>query len=336
LGYDSPNANVIALRQNSTPLAMLKSAIPRILRPDFSWPRSMHTTIAENTPPTPSVGSLVVRRFWGLVHRLLARFSLSYCSWFDIPFNGQIMELPFGLILKWSDRTRVEEVIAMQMARAAGMPVPKVLCCGEQPATSFRLISILMTRLPGWPLNNSGEPLEVEEEGPWLYELGRCLCAMRAWKSPFNGKRICSVAGTSISTQRVPNHSMGPVEDERELHEYLLSPASSHGFASPEEYHKTLALARKILDMPHRVVFTHGDFKAHNILIDDEGHLSGFLDWECAGWCPEYWEFATAMRFGRNSWWYQVASVLGGDQYLAELECDVALNLLTVDSYIAW
>ena len=134
--------------------------------------------------------------------------------------------------------------------------------------------------------------------------------------------------GTSISSQRVPGHSTG-VESERE---YLLSLASSHGFASREEYEKTLALAKKILDMPHRIVFTHGDLKAHNILVNDEGHLSGFLDWECAGWCPEYWDFTTAMRFGRNSWWYQVASILGGDQYSAELECDVALNL-TVDSY---
>jgi aminoglycoside phosphotransferase (APT) family kinase protein len=86
--------------------------------------------------------------------------------------------------------------------------------------------------------------------------------------------------------------------------------------------------------MPHRIVFTHGDFKTHNILIDDGGRLSGFLDWESAGWCPEYWEFTTAMRFGQHSWWCQVASLLGGDQYLAELECDVAPNSLTVDSYI--
>jgi hypothetical protein len=47
------------------------------------------------------------------------------------------MKLPFGLILKWSDRTRVEEVVAMRMARTAGMPVPRVLCCVEQPATIF-------------------------------------------------------------------------------------------------------------------------------------------------------------------------------------------------------
>jgi hypothetical protein len=63
--------------------------------------------------------------------------------------------------------------------------------------------------------------------------------------------------------------------------------------------------------MPHQIVVTHGDLKAHNIPVDDEGHLSGFLGGECARWCPEYWEFTIAMRFGRNSWWYQ---------YLAELE----------------
>lgn len=108
------------------------------------------------------------------------------------------MELPFGLILKCSDRTRIEEALAMQMARSARMPVPKVLCCGEHLGIPFRLISILMTRLPGWPLENSSDPLEVDEEGPWLDELGRCLHAMRAWRSPFNGKRVCLVAGTSI------------------------------------------------------------------------------------------------------------------------------------------
>lgn len=124
------------------------------------------------------------------------------------------------------------------------------------------------------------------------------------------------------------------MESEEELHEYLLSTASTHGFNSTEDYDKALNKAKSILAISHRVVFTHGDFKAHNILVDDEGHLSGFLDWESAGWCPEYWEFTTAMRFGRNSWWYQVALSLGGNQYLTELECDVALNSLTVDSYI--
>lgn len=103
---------------------------------------------------------------------------------------------------------------------------------------------------------------------------------------------------------------------------------------STEEYEQTQAVARTIFDLPYRIVFTHGDFQTHNIIIDGEDRLSGFLDCECAEWCPEYWEFTTTMRFGRHTWWYQVSSHLGGDQYLAELECDVALKNLTVDSYV--
>ena len=260
--------------------------------------------------------------------------SRSYCSWFRIPFLPPIIELPFGLILKRSERTSIEEAVATQIARAAGMPVPKILCYGEHP-TDFRRISILMTRLPGWPMNNSsGLHFIAEEEEPWLSDLGKCLDAMRKWKNPFPDKQICSAIGTAIPSQRVPNHAMGPFQTEKELHEYLLSPASSHAFKSLEEYQTTMTRARKIINISHRSVFTHGDLKAHNILVDENYCLSGFLDWESAGWCPDYWDFTTALRFGSNSWWGHAMSTLGGDQYSAELDYDRALNDLTVDSYI--
>lgn len=129
---------------------------------------------------------------------------------------------------------------------------------------------------------------------------------------------------------------MGPFVNEGELYEHLFTPVSDHGFKAREEFEQTLACARRLEQKKDcRAVFTHCDFKAHNILVGDDGHLSGFLDWESAGWYPEYWEFTTAMRFGRDGWWFQVASWTGGNHYLEELDSDIALNLLTVDSYIA-
>ncbi|KAI2005305.1 hypothetical protein LOZ39_002795 [Ophidiomyces ophidiicola] len=295
----------------------------------------MPSTISENTPPAPPIPSATARRFWAIIHKALFFFSERYCSWFDLPF-GNLAELPFGLIMKWTDRTSMEEVIAMKMARAAGMPVPKVLSCGEHPGDPFnRVFSILMTRLPGTSLENSGDPFEPDNEGLWIHELKLCLNSMRMWRAYSDENHICSVLGTSIQSTRVPNHIMGPFTSERGLTQYLLSAASAHGFKSREEYDKALVRAKRIDQHSHRVTFTHGDFKAHNILVDDDGHLSGFLDWESAGWCPEYWDFTTAMRFGQNSWWYQVAMWMGGDQYLEELNADIALNMLTVDSYIA-
>lgn len=224
----------------------------------------------------------------------------------------------------------------MQMARAAGMPVPKLLCCGKHPNAPYsRTFSILMTRLPGVALENSSYQLEIDAEGPWLEELKTCVHSMRSWYPP-DQSPISSPIGTSIRSSRVPDHIMGPFTSEREFHDYLFSPASSHAFESHAEYEQTLVCAKKLQQRSHRIVFTHGDLKAHNIIVDDEGQLSGILDWESAGWYPEYWEFTTAMRFGRGSWWFQVASWIGGDQNLEELASDVALNLLTVDSYIAF
>lgn len=60
----------------------------------------------------------------------------------------------------------MEEVITMKIARAAGMPVPKVLNCGEHPGDSFnRVFSILMTRLHGISLENSGDLMANRNPG---------------------------------------------------------------------------------------------------------------------------------------------------------------------------
>ena len=305
-------------------------------RPGFTWPQRMRPSICKTTPSIPSCPGKLQRRTWGLVHKALYYVSRWYSRWYGLDFDARIMDLPFGLILKWSDRTSMEEAAAMQMARAAGMPVPRVLSCGEHPKESFnRCYSILMTRLPGIPLENSFDPLLVESEEPWLFELKECVTSMREWIAP-HPERISSVIDTPLRSARVPNHSMGLFTNETEFHDFLLSPASGHGFSTTSEYIQALNQANKIRTYPHRNTFTHGDFKAHNILVGDDGHLSGFLDWESAGWLPEYWEFTTAMRFGANSWWFQVASWIGGDQYNRELLCDIALNSLTVDSYIAF
>jgi len=43
----------------------------------------------------------------------------------------------------------------------------------------------------------------------------------------------------------------------------------------------------------HGIVFTHGDFGPANIIIKD-GRVAAILDWEMAGWYPDYWEFVKA------------------------------------------
>lgn len=45
-----------------------------------------------------------------------------------------------------------------------------------------------------------------------------------------------------------------------------------------------------------RSVFTHGDIAPRNIMVDENGNITGIIDWEWAGWYPDYWEYAQIMR----------------------------------------
>ncbi|RAK73768.1 aminoglycoside phosphotransferase family protein [Aspergillus fijiensis CBS 313.89] len=315
---------------------MATSFVPSILRPDYTWPCRAPFTVSPTTPPVPRVSWKPIRLAWGLVHRALRYFSRWYCSWFGIRFDYNIIPLPFGLVIKWTDRSSVEEAVATQMARAGGLPVPKVLNYGEHPFPDCcRRVSILMTRLPGITLGGYIDlEYNPETEEPWLQELKTCVHAMRMWTPPASRQNwVSSPLGTCLRSSRVPCHIMGPFENQTQLHNFLLSPASSHAFKSQAEFEKAMAVARKLDQRRYRMVFTQGDFMAHNILVGDDGHLSGMLDWESAGWYPEYWEYTTAMRFGRDSWWFRAVSWIGGSEYLEELDYDRALNSLTVDTY---
>ncbi|EEP76426.1 predicted protein [Uncinocarpus reesii 1704] len=276
------------------------SLLPRCFMPDFTWPHHISPTVASEIPETT---------------------------------RATHPKLPFGLILKWSDGTRLEEVLTTQVARRAGFPVPKVICYGDHPDTPHAPVSILMTRIPGDELGRVYKTLSGTERDSIQLQLKGYLEAIRRWKSPWGENRICSSAGTAIRSVRVPNHLVGPFESEQEFNDYLRSTAWSGGFPSETEYNDALDHARKMDSMPHRIVFTHGDLKHHNILVHN-GQITGFLDWESAGWCPEYWDFTTALRFiPKDHWWYNFVIGLGAGPYMAELDCERALTSLTVDSY---
>lgn len=127
----------------------MESSIPRFFLPDFTWPDRISPVITDQIPATVRPAHPLLPRFRDIVHRYLQRISDHYCSWVGVLYNNQIAELPFGLILKWSDGTRIEEVLTMQVGRRAGFPVPRVTCYGEHPDCPHAPVSILMTRVPG-------------------------------------------------------------------------------------------------------------------------------------------------------------------------------------------
>jgi hypothetical protein len=293
-------------------------------------PRNSPTTqLSSEIPPTPEPSHPLVRRFWGYIHSFLLRFSIHYCRWVGIPFDNQIIPLPFGLLLKWSDGTRLEEV------RATGLPTPKIISYGEHPNTHHAPVSILMTRLPGREIGQVYQSLSPKAKTIALTEFKLHLPTIRGWASPWGDERVCSITGGAIRSIRVPNHTIGPCETPQEFHEYLLS-AAYNSFASEAVYEEKLHSARKLQSLQRPgVKFTHGDIKHHNILVDEEGHITGLIDWESAGWYPEFGEYTTALRFlPKDFWWYEFLMKAGAQRYLEESECERALTSLTIESYV--
>ena len=313
----------------------LSSLVPRLLLADYTWSRK-EKAILEDIPQTPAPTFYVVQRFWAFVHFYLREFSYLYCQWLGVPFDNQVCALPFGLMLKWSDGTRIEEVLATKVAYNAGFPAPKIINYGYHPTVLHAHVSILMTRLPGEELSTAYEKMDPTEKATIKSELKMYLDVMRKWKNPWGRECICSISGSPIRSVRIPHHKVGPCENEQAFFDHLIGAAWKGGL-SKEKYSELFETASKLPALkPHKIVFTHGDLKHHNILAY-RGHVSGFLDWESAGWYPEYWDFTTATRFGGvpGYWWYELMLDIFGDEYLDELKSERALTPLTVDSY-AW
>jgi hypothetical protein len=79
----------------------------------------------------------------------------------------------------------------------------------------------------------------------------------------------------------------------------------------------------------HHLVFTHGDLATHNILVRTHGdtcNIAAILDWECAGWYPDYWELTRALRsnFGATAdFWERLRKL---DLFVGKFEDEIELE----------
>lgn len=318
-------------------LSMRLPKIPNIWSPTFTWPHRLLGTVplASTFPSTPSLASKTTRRVVGFLHSYLPTISLWYCKVVGIEFDNCIVPLPFGLVLKWSDDTRLEEVAAMLMARAAGLPVPFVISYGDHLDTPHAPVSILMTRVPGHELGEVYENMSTIEKHTIKNEMNTILDTMRGWCKPHGRFRVCSVMDTSIRSLRIPDHLVLPCDTESEFNEHLLRPAFTSYLQSEDKdlFDQKLSTIDRLHSVRHPIVFTHGDLKHHNIMVHN-GHVSGFIDWECAGWYPDYWEFTTALRrTSKDFWWYDFVTCLAGGGMEHAMKSEMALQAVTGRTY---
>ncbi|KAE8336393.1 hypothetical protein BDV24DRAFT_141939 [Aspergillus arachidicola] len=96
--------------------------------------------------------------------------------------------------------------------------------------------------------------------------------------------RFANTFGDALYDHRVGGE-FGPFAETSDFTTYLIPEHTSS---------ETRNAITPVLSRPYKSFFSHADLHSTNILIS-QGRLSGVVDWECAGYFPEYWEFTKAI-----------------------------------------
>ncbi|EIW81392.1 hypothetical protein CONPUDRAFT_137362 [Coniophora puteana RWD-64-598 SS2] len=281
-------------------------------------------------PPISPPSSTLTSSLCFFIHEwVLKPLSNWYCEIRGIPRQFAVFPLPFGLILKSCPNLREQEGLAMNLARAMGVPAPKFISYGDPPP-SYRdtaFPSLLMTRLPGKVLDQSGGNVGLEGVKE---DLVRILTLMRRFESPW-GDAVCGIDGGPVYGPLVPAGPLPPSADEAEFYKAFkcyVDFASKD--ASSQDAH---AAAERFFALPrHAIVFTHGDLNSHNILVNANGRITGIVDWEAAAWLPDYWEVSIAAVYSRRPWSAFMSEGVTSGAYAEEVKGYRGVFQLTADT----
>ena len=183
-------------------------------------------------------------------------------------------------------RDHPNEASALRFVKAhTTIPVPQVI--------SSDWDRITMEYIEGQTLQQAWPVLTPDQRSAILDQLRDYIAQMRA----LGGDHVGRLDGQGVLLPSIMMRSGGPFNTVTELHDWLVRPPKRLRAQSMYWHEITTQLAAD-----HPIVFTHGDLATRNILVR-EGRIVAILDWEFAGWYPEYWEYVFALRGLDNLDW---------------------------------
>ncbi|KZT22508.1 hypothetical protein NEOLEDRAFT_1164162, partial [Neolentinus lepideus HHB14362 ss-1] len=213
------------------------------------------------------------------------------------------MGILLGLWLLFSQGIRLR---AYQLLHVTG-PVPSLIDAIPyslyQPDGAF----IVMTRLPGKPLELDLWDMSPEQRSLLASDLKRLFDQIRSIPPPSKGPKICAVDGGPVLCYRVCVDRVGPFEIEADFYQWLcdrLVPVHTRS---------------------HPICLNHNDLAPQNILVDENGRLSGLVDWATLSWFPWYWEWTRSYytKEAYEPWRALMDDVFGRFEEELELEQEI-------------
>ncbi|KAF3482912.1 phosphotransferase family protein [Arthroderma uncinatum] len=165
------------------------------------------------------------------------------------------------------------------IAKTTTIPVPKVFETRYVQRERDTQFCIVVEYIPGKPLNIIWKDLSEEQKTNICYQIDGYLSQLRK----LTGDRIMAADGGSLNVGLYQRRWLGPYDTVKEFH---------HSLAKGEPHN---------LGDNHAIHFAHADLAPRNIIVDENtGRINAIIDWERAGWYPEYWDIVR-MNYDRPS-----------------------------------
>ncbi|KAH8077884.1 kinase-like protein [Cristinia sonorae] len=241
--------------------------------------------------------------------------------WLGRPNRSLVRYLPFDFVIKANSNRGAHEADVLRYIRShTTIPVPRVYWSAQDSDSTYTLMkrvdgSILEAR---WPRFDDIQRTRI------VAQLRAYVGQLRDLQPTHsNSLAVCGLGNTPCNDGRVSSMPFGPFDDEAGFNDHLIRAAE-------------LYLADEILNDirasmtdDHRICFTHGDLTPRNIIVRDDGTIAAVIDWEYAGWYPEYWETVKAlyctMVVKDDRWDKAVRDFIPGN-YERELQIDKSLS----------
>jgi len=182
----------------------------------------------------------------------------------------------------WAPKHQAEFRTLELVEKYTEVPAPRGIDTLQYNGFSF----LIMTGLPGQKIGARLHTMTDEQVQGVVQDLKNYISQLR--QIPRSGTAICNSLGGGILDWRIGDSQRKELvfQDETEFSQYL-----TYDLPLDEDAQSKIEKAHSV---KHEIVFTHADLNLRNILVDENGKISGIVDWECAGWYPEYWEYTKA------------------------------------------
>lgn len=169
------------------------------------------------------------------------------------------------------------------VAENTTIPIPRVYEVDRDD--NGNAVKIHMDYMAGETLEDAWATMTDDQKRGVAEDLRDYVIQLRALKGDYIGAagRGEAIVGNYVF------HEGGPFDTEADFNEFLFS------WISPKAPHTLRYHVKNAFRTDHEIVFTHGDLAPRNIMVN-EGRVTAILDWENAGWYPEYWEYERTYR----------------------------------------